>query len=165
MLFRSAAHKLRPFGMLALDSMRLEKGYRSWKADLTSDYTILESGLGRWVNFNKDDFVGRAALQAEKQAGSQVEFVTLTLDDPDDGAPFGEAVYISNVSIDGVDAGLVVSDGYGHRVGASIAMAVVDRQALAKAKDISVLVLGRKRRATVVKVHVLYDPENEKMNG
>ena len=53
-----AAHQLRPFGMLALDSMRLEKGYRSWKADLTSDYTMLESGLGRWVNFNKDDFVG-----------------------------------------------------------------------------------------------------------
>ena len=61
--------KLRPFGMLALDSMRLEKGYRSWKSDLTSDYTMFESGLGRWVNFNKDDFVGRAALQAEKQAG------------------------------------------------------------------------------------------------
>jgi dimethylglycine dehydrogenase len=77
--------------------------------------------------------------------------------------PFGEAVYLSNVSIDGVDAGLVVSAGYGHRVGASIAMAVVDRQALAKAKDISVLVLGRKRRATVVKGHVLYDPENAKM--
>ena len=59
------AHQLRPFGMLALDSMRLEKGYRSWKADLTSDYTMLESGLGRWVNFNKEDFVGRAALKAK----------------------------------------------------------------------------------------------------
>jgi dimethylglycine dehydrogenase len=158
-----AAHQLRPFGMLALDSMRLEKGYRSWKSDLTSDYTMFDSGLGRWVNFNKDDFVGRAALQAEKQAGSQGEFVTLTLDDPDDDAPFGEAVYLSNVSIDGADAGLVVSAGYGHRVGASIAMAVVDRQALANAKDISVLVLGRKRRATVVEGYVLYDPENAKM--
>ena len=158
-----AAHQLRPFGMLALDSMRLEKGYRSWKADLTSDYTMFESGLGRWVNFNKDDFVGRAALQAEKQAGSQGEFVTLTLDDPDDNVPFGEAVYLSNVSIDGADAGLVVSAGYGHRVGASIAMAIVDRQALANAKDISVLVLGRKRRATVVEGYVLYDPENAKM--
>ena len=85
------------------------------------------------------------------------------IDDPDDDAPFGEAVYLSNVSIDGADAGLVVSAGYGHRVGASIAMAVVDREALAKAKDISVHVLGRKRRATVVEGHVLYDPENAKM--
>ena len=88
-----APYKLGHFGMLALDSMRLEKGYRSWKSDLTSDYTMLESGLGRWVKFDKADFVGRAALQAEHQAGSQRQFVTLTLDDPaDDNAdPFGEA--------------------------------------------------------------------------
>ncbi|XDZ62813.1 FAD-dependent oxidoreductase [Alphaproteobacteria bacterium LSUCC0396] len=160
-----AAYELAPFGMLALDSMRLEKGYRSWKSDLTSDYTMLESGLGRWVNFNKDDFVGRTALQAEQQAGSKNEFVTLVLDDPDDGEPFGDAVYLSSVVIDGNVAGLVLSGGYGHRVGASIAMAVVDCGALRAAKDISVLVLGRSRRAVLVDGHVLYDPENIKMKG
>jgi dimethylglycine dehydrogenase len=159
------AHQLRPFGMLALDSMRLEKGYRSWKADLTSDYTMLESGLGRWVNFNKEDFVGRAALQSESQAGSNREFVTLVLEDPEDDGPFGEAVYLSSVVIDGADAGLVVSCGFGHRVGASIAMAVIDRKALRSASDISVNVLGRPRRATLVEGHVLYDPENIKMKG
>ena len=157
------AHELRPFGMLALDSMRLEKGYRSWKADLTSDYTMLESGLGRWVNFNKEDFVGRVALQSESQAGSDREFVTLVLEDPKDDGPFGEAVYLSSVVIDGADAGLVVSCGFGHRVGASIAMAVVDRKALKSGSDISVNVLGRPRRATLVEGHVLYDPENIKM--
>ena len=160
-----AAYELAPFGMLALDSMRLEKGYRSWKSDLTSDYTMLESGLGRWVNFNKDDFVGRTALQAEQQVGSKNEFVTLVLDDPDDGEPFGDAVYLSSVVIDGNVAGLVLSGGYGHRVGASIAMAVVDCGALRAAKDISVLVLGRSRRAVLVDGHVLYDPENIKMKG
>ena len=160
-----AAYELAPFGMLALDSMRLEKGYRSWKSDLTSDYTMLELGLGRWVNFNKDDFVGRTALQAEQQAGSKNEFVTLVLDDPDDGEPFGDAVYLSSVVIDGNVAGLVLSGGYGHRVGASIAMAVVDCGALRAAKDISVLVLGRSRRAVLVDGHVLYDPENIKMKG
>ncbi|MBL6773920.1 MAG: FAD-dependent oxidoreductase [Candidatus Puniceispirillum sp.] len=160
-----AAYELAPFGMLALDSMRLEKGYRSWKSDLTSDYTMLETGLGRWVNFNKDDFVGRTALQAEQQAGSKNEFVTLVLDDPDDGEPFGDAVYLSSVVIDGNVAGLVLSGGYGHRVGASIAMAVVDCGALRAAKDISVLVLGRSRRAVLVDGHVLYDPENIKMKG
>ena len=159
------AHQLRPFGMLALDSMRLEKGYRSWKTDLTSDYTMLESGLGRWVNFNKEDFVGRAALQSESQTGSVREFVTLVLDDPEDDGPFGEAVYLSSVVIDGADAGLVVSCGFGHRVGASIAMAVVDRKALKSGSDISVNVLGRPRRATLVEGHVLYDPENIKMKG
>jgi dimethylglycine dehydrogenase len=158
-------HELKPFGMFALESMRLEKGYRSWKADLTSDYTMLESGLGRWVNFGKPDFVGRAALQAEHQAGSQRTFVTLVLDDPDDDAPFGEAVYLSTVEIDGEAAGLVVSAGYGHRVGASIAMAVVDVDRLANADAISVRVLGRQRRARLVEAAALYDPENKKLKA
>ena len=126
---------------------------------------MLESGLGRWVNFNKEDFVGRVALQSETQAGSDREFVTLVLEDPEDDGPFGEAVYLSSVVIDGADAGLVVSCGFGHRVGASIAMAVIDRKALRSASDISVNVLGRPRRATLVEGHVLYDPENIKMKG
>ena len=166
-----APHNLGHFGMLALDSMRLEKGYRAWKSDLTSDYTMLESGLGRWVKFDKPEFVGRAALQAEHQAGAQRQFVTLTLDDPADDQTgdkpdaFGEAVYLSVVQCDGVDAGLVVSAGYGHRVGASIAMAVIDSDKLSASEHITVTVLGRQREAHLVPSHVLYDPQNEKLRG
>jgi dimethylglycine dehydrogenase len=160
---KGAAHNLGHFGMLALDSMRLEKGYRSWKSDLTSDYSILESGLGRWVDFGKEEFVGRNSLQAELQTGPRRDFVTLTIDDPDDGAPFGEAVYLSTVLIDGAAAGLVVSAGYGHRVGKSIVMAVLDKAALAKGGDIYVDVLGRERAAHIVEGGVLYDPDNRKM--
>ena len=162
-----APHQLGHFGMLALDSMRLEKGYRSWKSDLTSDYTMLESGLGHWVKFEKDDFIGRAPLQAEHQAGSQRQFVMLTLDDPVDGNadPFGEAVYLSVVQCDGVDSGLVVSSGYGHRVDKSISMAVVDTDKLASASQITVTVLGRPRAAHLASAHALYDPNNEKLRG
>ena len=156
-------HNIGNFGMLALDSMRLEKGYRSWKADLTSDYTMFQSGLGRWVNLNKEAFTGKAALQAEHQAGVTQNFVTLTLDDPADGEPFGEAVYLSTVRIDGNDAGLVVSAGYGHRVGKSISMAVVDAAMLEAGGAFSVDVLGRERAAHRVVGDVLYDPENAKM--
>ena len=156
-------HNIGNFGMLALDSMRLEKGYRSWKADLTSDYTMFESGLGRWVNLNKEAFNGKAALQAEHQAGVTQNFVTLTLDDPTDGEPFGEAIYLSTVRVDGNDAGLVVSAGYGHRVGKSIAMAVVDAKMLESGGAMTVDVLGRERAAHLVAGDVLYDPENAKM--
>ena len=156
-------HNIGNFGMLALDSMRLEKGYRSWKADLTSDYTMFQSGLGRWVNLNKEAFTGKAALQAEHQAGVTQSFVTLTLDDPVDGEPFGEAVYLSTVRIDGNDAGLVVSAGYGHRVGKSIAMAVLDAKMLESGGAMTVDVLGRERAAHLVAGDVLYDPENAKM--
>jgi dimethylglycine dehydrogenase len=106
-------------------------------------------------------------LQAELQAGSKREFITLILDDPDDDddTPFGEAVYLSVVQFDGVDAGLVVSAGYGHRVGASIVMAVIDSNKLSSAGHITVSVLGRQRVASLVAGHVLYDPKNEKLKG
>ena len=149
--------------MLALDSMRLEKGYRSWKADLTSDYSMFESGLDRWVNLGKESFAGKAALQAEHQAGVKQTFVTLTVQDPTDGEPFGEAVYLSTVLIDGNAAGLVVSAGYGHRTGHSIAMAVVDSGMLESGGVLSVDILGRERAAQRIEGDVLYDPTNERM--
>ena len=125
----------------------------------------MESGLDRWVNFEKSDFVGREALQAEYQVGSQREFVSLTLDDPTDENtdPFGEAVYLSVVKCDGIDAGLVVSAGYGHRVRKSIAMAVVDSDKLSSAKRLSVIVVGREREAHRVFEKALYDPANAKL--
>ena len=153
------------FGMLALDSMRLEKGYRSWKSDLTSDYTVLESGLGRWVNQDKDmDFIGKAAIQAEQQRGCQRVFVALAVHDPEDAQTFGEAVYLSPVRVGGVEAGLVVGAGYGHRTGKSIAYAVIDKKAFeAGQDDISIMVLGRVRKATSVPNGVLYDTNNERL--
>ena len=107
--------------------------------------------------------IGKAALAAEHQAGPKQGFVTLTIDDPDDGASFGEAVYLSTVLVDGDAAGLVVSAGYGHRTGKLIAMAVVDRDVLANGGAFSVDVLGRERRAHLVAGDVLYDPQNELM--
>ena len=156
-------HQLGHFGMLALDSMRLEKGYRSWKSDLTSDYTMLESGLERWVNFGKDDFTGRTALMAEHQAGAKRQFVTLTVDDPADGETFGEAVYLSTVLVNDAPAGLVVSAGYGHRVGASIAMAVIDTDVLVDGAAVAVDVLGRTRHAQIVEGNALYDASNTRL--
>ena len=85
-------------------------------------------------------------LRSKAKVGqAAAAIVALVLDDPEDDGPFGEAVYLSSVFIDGADAGLVVSSGYGHR-GASIAMAVVDRKAVKSGSDISVNVLGRPRQ-------------------
>ena len=160
------AHDLRHFGMLALDSMRLEKGYRSWKSDLTSDYTVLESGLSRWASADKDNFIGKAAIQAEQQRGVARRFVVMTLDNPQDGGDFGEAIYLSSVLANGKDVGLVVSAGYGHRTEKSIAYAVIDEEVFNQDKvDFVVEVLGRPRAATIVDGGVLYDPKNDRLRG
>jgi dimethylglycine dehydrogenase len=81
-------HGLKPFGMEALDSLRIEKGYRAWKGDLSTDYTILQGGLERFVDWAKPDFKGKAALEREKQQGVTKRFVTLVVDAGDCDAPY-----------------------------------------------------------------------------
>ncbi len=166
---RGAAFNLKPFGMLALDSMRLEKGYRSWKADLTSDYNMFDAGLRQWVHFSKADFCGREALLALKDRPSR-HFVTLSVDDPDDGFDIcGEAVYLSSVYTDtdcSETAGLVLSAGYGHRTGQSLALAVLDPdQAPAIGREMGVQVVGRPRRARIIAHGAVYDPDNQLLKG
>ena len=73
--------------VFALDSMRIEKGYRTWKGDLSTDYTLLEGGLERFVRLNKEqNFPGKQALMSEKQQGAKKGFVTLVVEVDDDGA-------------------------------------------------------------------------------
>ena len=149
------------FGMLALESMRLEKGYRSWKSDLSSDYTMLQSGLGGWVDFTRDGFVGRDALQAEAAAGVRQGCATLVVDEPA-AAPRTDAVPLSTVFDGTAPVGLVLSAGYGHRVGKSLALAVCAVEALVPGRALAIEILGQRRPATVAPHRALYDPGNER---
>ena len=163
------AYNLKPFGMLALDSMRLEKGYRAWKSDLTSDYTMFDAGLRRWVHFSKPEFVGREVLSAIKDVPSH-QLVTLALDDPEDGnADFGEAVHLSSVFTgpDGTQvAGLVLSAGYGHRTKTSLALAVLEANENTDiGRELMVKIVGRPRKATIAALGAVYDPENILLKG
>lgn len=112
-----------PFGMYALNSMRIEKGYRTWKGDLSTDYTLLEAGLGRFMRLGKEqDFPGKAALAAEQEAGPKKGFVTLVVDAPDADAP-----YMSPIWLGGEIVGETTSGDWGYRVNKSIALGVVAR--------------------------------------
>ena len=160
---------LKPFGMLALDSMRLEKGYRSWKGDLTSDYNLFDCGLGRWVHLSKDEFVGRNALAALKDKPHR-QFVTLAVDDAADGINCGEAVYLSSVFGDNKGqkiVGLVLSGGYGHRTRTSLALAVLEvGQDASIGREVCVEIVGRMRSARIIAhAQASYDAENLLLKG
>ena len=117
-----AEHGIVDFGMYALDSLRLEKCYRAWKLDITHEYTPLDAGLDRFLRLDKDDFIGRAALLQQKQAGLAERFVPLLVEPGDADAPFCASV------LDGEEVvGLVTSGGYGHCLESSIALAYVRR--------------------------------------
>ncbi len=152
-------HGIRDFGMYAMDSLRLEKCYRSWKQDLSSDWTLLEGALDRFVRLDKDDFPGKAALQNEKQQGAKERFVPLLLEETDTDAP-----YLSSIWQNGSAVGLVTSAGYGHRIGRSIVLATVRSDLAEEGTELEVEIYGVRKKA-VVASEPLYDPRNERLRG
>ena len=153
-------HGLGNFGMYAMDSMRLEKGYRAWKQDLSSEYTPLTSAVDRFVKLNKTRFIGREALLKESQEGPVQRFVVMELE-PADGT---EAGYGSPVFSGETPVGLVTSGGFGHRTGKSLALGYVNTDLSAEGTELLIDIYGEKRKAVVIP-EVLYDPQNEKLRA
>jgi dimethylglycine dehydrogenase len=150
-----------PFGMFALDSMRIEKGYRAWKGDLSTDYTLLEGGLERFVRLNKEhDFPGKQALLNEKQQGSKKRFVTLVVDAGDADAPYMSTLWKGDEVI-----GETTSGGWGHRVGKSIALGVARVDLAEPGTELEVEIYGERRKAVVQPDQPLWDPENERIRA
>jgi dimethylglycine dehydrogenase len=160
LMHSGAAHGIGDFGVYAMDSLRLEKGYRAWKADLVSDASPVAAGLERLVDWSKPDFIGRTALVREHNSGPQQRLVTLVLDD----AGEGDALPASPVWSNGEIVGLTTSGGYGHRVGQSIALAYVHRDHAGMGQPLAVEILGERRSARVT-ADPLYDPTNVRMRA
>ena len=154
-------HGLKPFGMYALDSLRLEKGYRTWKGDLSTDYSILQGGLERFVKWDKPDFRGKAALQNEKQQGVTKRFVTLLVENPGDC----DAPYMSTLWHDGQIVGETTSGGWGHRVDKSIALGMLRADLAEPGTSVEVEIFGERFKAVVQKDEPLWDPKNERLRA
>jgi sarcosine dehydrogenase len=117
-----AAHGLRNAGYRAIETLRLEKGYRAWGSDIGPDYTPLEAGLGFAVKLKKNiDFKGRSALEAQRAKGVARMLTTFTA--------AAEVILHGRETIyrDGVRVGYLSSAGFGHALGKSIGMGYVRR--------------------------------------
>lgn len=154
-------HGLKPFGMFALDSLRLEKGYRAWKQDLSTDYTILQGGLERFVKWDKENFKGKAALRNEKQQGVKKRFVTLVIENP---GPC-DAPYMSTLWHDGQVVGETLSGGWGHRVDKSIALGMLRTDLTEPGTAVEVEIFGDRFKAVVQPDEPLWDPKNERLKA
>lgn len=151
----------KPFGMWALNSLRIEKGYRAWKGDLSTDYTLFEGGLDRFVKLDKpQDFTGKAALMSEKQQGSKKRFVTLIVDAGDCDAP-----YMSCLWHDGQIVGETTSGAWGYRLNASVALGMVRADLAVPGTELEVEIYGERFRAVVQEDRPLWDPENERLRA
>jgi len=149
----------RPFGMRALDSLRIEKGYRAWKGDLSTDYTLLEGGLDRFINWDKD-FPGKPALLAERDRGPKKRFVTLKVD-----AGASDAPYMSTIWHEGAVVGETTSGAWGYRVGASLALGYIRPDLAREGQRVEVEIYGERRPATVQADGPLWDPANTRLKA
>ncbi len=151
---------LKPFGMFALNSLRVEKGYRAWKGDLSTDYTILQGGLERFVDWTKPDFRGKSALAAEEQAGVTKRFATLVIDAAEHDPP-----YMATIWHDGKVVGEVTSSYYGHRVGACIGLGMLKAEVNQPGARVEVEIFGQRYAATVQADAPLWDATNARIRA
>jgi 4-methylaminobutanoate oxidase (formaldehyde-forming) len=148
-------HGLAAGGYRAIDSLRLEKGYRVWGTDITPDETPHEAGLGFCVRDDKD-FIGAAALR-EREVHQRL--ACIVLDDP-------RSVALGNepVAVDGRVVGRVTSGGFGYTVAASIAYAYMPLEHTEPGTEVAIDVFGRWVPGHVA-AEPLYDPAGERVKG
>ena len=142
-----------------MESMRIEKSYRMWGADLTREYTILEAGLHRFVNLKKDNFVGKDALIKQKDIGIPQEFVTLEIEVTDADAMGSEPIFHNGVMV-----GRATSGCYGHSIRKSLALAYVLTEHGDIGTELEIEILGDRHPARIISESPC-DPENIKLKA
>jgi dimethylglycine dehydrogenase len=147
------------FGGRALSSLRLEKGYGSFNKDFRPDYTPGETGLDRFVDFGKGEFIGRAAALAERAAGAKRRFVIMEIGEAD-----AEVVGYESIMKEGAAVGYVTSGAYGHCVEKSLAAGYVPASLAREGERFEIDILGEMRTATV-RLEPLYDPQGLRLRG
>jgi dimethylglycine dehydrogenase len=143
LLQAGAKFELGFYGAFAMNAMRLEKGYRAWGADLTTERTPLEAGLEHLVKSEERDFTGREAMLKRAQAGDHWSMELLEFDVPEFD-PF----YLHTVFRSGMPVGMVTSGSYGHRLQKAIGLAYF-RETVTAQDELYVEILGRKSAARI----------------
>ena len=146
---------LKWFGGRALMSMRLEKSWGAWTMDFRPDFTIMESGLDFFVDWDKD-FIGKKAALIEKKNGPSKKLSVIHIDTETDVS--GDEAVMHN----GECVSYITSGGYGHSVKKSLAMTYLPVELIDSNAKLEVEILGEFKEASIV-MEPLYDPSGSKM--
>ncbi|MEM6488585.1 MAG: FAD-dependent oxidoreductase [Pseudomonadota bacterium] len=146
------------YGFNALLSLRLEKSFGIWSREFTQGYTPRMTGMDRWIDWQKEDFQGRAAAIAERD-GPPPDQVLATLQVAANGADAGG---FEPVWAEGRRVGFVTSGGYGHTLGTSLALALIQPALAEPGTALSTHIVGAERAATVIAPSP-YDPQGRAM--
>ena len=151
---------LKPFGIRAMDALRLEKSYRMIGTELSIEYAALESGLERFVRLDKGDFIGRGGLLAWRERGFANAFATLEVEDVRDADALGNNPLLHAGEL----VGRATSGGYGHRLGKSLALAMLRPELARPGTRLEIEILGERHSASVLPESP-FDPGNERLRS
>ena len=143
------------FGLYAVNSLRLEKAYRGWGAELTNEVTMTDADMTRFLRLDKEDFIGKQATLAQRDRTLQLVYFDVDASDSDvrGGEPLCHGAEC---------VGVTTSGGYGHYVCKSLGFGYVPPRLAAPGTNLEVTLLGERRRVTVLEKPA-YDPDNERL--
>ena len=147
---------IKPFGIRAMNSLRVEKSYKLVGTELSIEYSPYESGLDRFIHPNKGSFIGLEALNKWREKGFDNKLVTLEVHNIEDADVLGNNPIYENGSV----IGRATGGDYGFRLGKSIALGMVKPDLANVGQKLKVEILGKKHEATILEESP-YDPENK----
>ena len=151
---------IRPFGMRAMMSLRLDRFFGAWMHEFSPDYTPAETGLDRFVRHDKDaDFIGKAAMLRDRDAGPARRLCAFAV-----AAADADVVAYEPIWLDGRVVGFCTSGGYSHHAGVSVAQGFVPSDRITEDLEVEIEILGDRRRARRLTTP-LFDPEGARMRG
>ncbi len=154
-----APHGMRPFGMRAMMSLRLEKPFGSWMREYKPDYTPVETGLDRFIDWKRNGFIGADAAARARDAGPSRKLACLIVDAADADVVAWEPIFDGDTVL-----GFCTSGGYAHHAGQSVALGFLPPDRIHDGEHFTIEILGQRRRATV-RTTALFDPEAARMRG
>ena len=148
------------FGTRAMNSMRMEKGYRGWGSELTPEISVVEAGLDKFFNLEKkDNFIGSNAVKERVQSGVSIKLIYLEVDAKDADVHGNEPIYFNNERV-----GLTTSGAYGYRIKKSLAFAYVKPETAKLGNEFLIDIQGKKIKATIIE-EPAFDPENQRLKA
>ena len=152
-------HGIALFGTYAMNSLRMEKAYRGWGSELTTEIDMYEASMERFIRTDKPDFIGRDASLRRKQQGERMKLVYIEIDATEADSLGNEPVYAGETII-----GLTTGGAFGHATGKSLAFAYVAPDKVAPGTEFEVLMFTERHRARVLP-DVVWDPENARLRA
>jgi dimethylglycine dehydrogenase len=152
--------KIINFGSHAMNSMRMEKGYRGWGTELTPEISVVEAGLDRFFNLDKkNEFVGSKAIRKKLNNGIKIKLVYLELEADSADALGNEPIYYKNERV-----GLTTSGAYGFRVNKSLAFGYVNSDLIKNDTKFLIDIQGKKVKAKIIE-EPAFDPKNLRLKS